>query len=104
MAVSVPFWTPSVQLGAAHKPAWHTKLWQSAPVPQPLSSAHGGQDPPQSVSVSVPFLTPSVQLAGWQRWAAQIVVSQSAATSQPAPEAHFWAQVPPQSMPVSVPS
>jgi hypothetical protein len=62
VSVSVPFLVPSEQLDAWHVPAMHTPLVQSAPVVQPLPSAHlsvGAHEPPQSTSVSVPFLTMS---------------------------------------------
>jgi hypothetical protein len=67
MSVSVPFWTPSVQLAALQLPPWHTWVVQSEPKTQLWPTAQLGQlPPPQSTSVSVPFFTPSVQLAAWQ--------------------------------------
>jgi len=38
-ASSLPFFTPSVQLGDAQVPLWQTLLWQSAPPPQVLPTA-----------------------------------------------------------------
>jgi len=68
-AVSVPFFTVSVQLGVAHRPPAQTPLAQlppaAVPVPHILPFAQDGQAPPQSTSVSLPFFTRSVQLAGW---------------------------------------
>lgn len=63
------------------------------------------QEPPQSTSVSVAFFTPSGHLATWQIPAEQTPLVQSAPTVQPPPSAHLLAgaQLPPQSMPVSVP-
>ena len=65
VSVSLPFSTPSVQVGAwqaGGKPE-HTLLEQSGLALHALFAAHAEQsEPPQSVSVSVPFLTPSVQL------------------------------------------
>jgi hypothetical protein len=65
--VSMPFFTPSAQVGAAHVEATQT------PLPQSMDSAHGspssqlpgGQTcPPQSMATSEPFCTPSWQLGG----------------------------------------
>jgi hypothetical protein len=61
-SVSVPFFTPSLQLGTAHLPALHTPLWQSAAPEHCRFVAHFGQLDPQSTSVSVWFLTPSPQV------------------------------------------
>jgi hypothetical protein len=60
----VPFWIPSLQLGASQIIAVHTLLAQSVgaahapPAGQPAQSG-----PPQSWSDSPPFLTPSLQWA-----------------------------------------
>jgi hypothetical protein len=62
-AVSLPFRTPSLQVGARQMPPTHTALWQSAPEPQPSPAGHAAQlCPPQSTSVSAPFFAPSAQL------------------------------------------
>jgi hypothetical protein len=61
-SVSVPFLTPSRQLGAMQSPSVHTPLRQSEAAAHSLPSAHDGQlGPPQSTSVSVPFRRLSVQ-------------------------------------------
>jgi len=69
-AVSLPFFTPSVQVGTAQAPEVHTPLVQLAPAPVPvphiLPSPQGGHEPPQSTSVSVLFFTVSAQLAAAQ--------------------------------------
>jgi len=60
VSVSVPFRTPSVQLGVWHAPPAHTRLVQSGALLQPCPGAHGPQlVPPQSRPVSLPFATPS---------------------------------------------
>jgi hypothetical protein len=64
MPVSVPFLTPSVQIGAAHLMPVHTPLVQSAGMEQLLPVPQGEQVPPQSTSASVPFFTPSTQVGG----------------------------------------
>jgi len=77
---SLPFFTPSVQLGAWHRwaVAEHTRLVQSLGSVQPLLSAHGLlQAEPQSTSVSLPFLTLSVQLVAWQTLLEQLALLQS---------------------------
>jgi hypothetical protein len=72
MPVSVPFFTPSVQVGAwqtrgsmgvgMFTPGAQTLLSQSLASTQVWPVEQGGQDPPpQSASVSVPFFTPSKQ-------------------------------------------
>jgi len=82
-AVSVPFFTLSLQVGTAQVPEVQTPLAQlrPAPVPDPhiWPFAQPGQEPPQSTSVSVLFRTPSAQLA-----AAQIPFRQTAFTQSPA--------------------
>jgi hypothetical protein len=110
--VSVPFFTPSLQVGAAQAPLAHTPLAQLAPAPVPLPHifpfAQGGHDPPQSTSVSVLFFTPSAQLAAAQIPSMQTPFAQSPATAQACPSGHFLfvgdaAHEPPQSIAVSVP-
>jgi hypothetical protein len=60
-SVSVPFFTMSVNVGAAHVPPLQTFDVQSAPVPQFLPTMHGGASaPPQSTSVSLLSFTPFV--------------------------------------------
>src|SRR3954470_11600026 len=66
-SLSVPFFTPSVQLGAWHTLPVHTPLEQSLPMVQARPVAHlVTHEPPQSTSVSVPFFAPSVQVGAWQ--------------------------------------
>ena len=77
---SLPFLTPSVQLGAWQRwvVAGHTWLVQSFGSRQPRLSAQGLlQLDPQSTSVSLPFFTPSLQLVGWQVPFEQAALSQS---------------------------
>jgi hypothetical protein len=62
LSVSVPFFTPSVQVAVWQTLPWQTPDWQSWAVVQPPASGQAAQDPPQSVSVSVPFFTISVQV------------------------------------------
>jgi hypothetical protein len=65
MPVSVPFCTPSLQVGAAQCAFLQSLSTQSASPRHILPSAHGGHvPPPQSTSVSVPSFTPFMQLAG----------------------------------------
>jgi hypothetical protein len=63
MSVSELFFTPSLQLGAAHFWLVHTPLAQSEAEAQAMPVPHLGQlvAPPQSTPVSAPFLTPSLQ-------------------------------------------
>jgi hypothetical protein len=64
LSVSLPFFTVSLQAGAAQTPALHTPLSQSVPTVHLPPGAHGLQvAPPQSRSVSLPFFTPSAQFA-----------------------------------------
>jgi hypothetical protein len=63
VSVSVAFWTPSEQLGAAHVSAEQTRLEQSAATLQPCPVPHAPHVvPPQSMPVSAPVLTLSEQL------------------------------------------
>jgi hypothetical protein len=64
MSLSVPFFTRSLQSGAAQRPAVQIVLVQSAPTTQTRPVAHGLHAPPQSTSVSFPFFTRSVQVWG----------------------------------------
>src|SRR5204863_2350683 len=61
MPVSLPFLTLSLHAAARHVPPAHTRVVQSVPLAQPLSTAHGLHEPPQSTSVSWPFFTWSLQ-------------------------------------------
>jgi hypothetical protein len=65
VAVSVPFFTPSLQVGATQVVPLQTKLTQSLPVVHPRPVPHRAQVevPPQSVPDSRPFFTRSLQLA-----------------------------------------
>lgn len=65
IALSVPFFTPSVHWAAAHVPFEQTAVVQSPPEMHPRPVAHFGQVPPQSLSVSAPFLAPSVHVGAW---------------------------------------
>jgi hypothetical protein len=59
---SPPFFTLSVQLGAAQLPAApHTPLWQSAPVLHAVPSTQPGQPAPQSIASPSALRTPSPQ-------------------------------------------
>jgi hypothetical protein len=66
MSLSVPFFTPSVQVAAAQSPFVQMKLAQSAPERQAAPAAHALQVPPQSMSVSLPFFTLSLHAGNWQ--------------------------------------
>jgi hypothetical protein len=90
-SVSAPFFTPSVQLGAAHVP-----LVQVSPPAQSLAMVHalpvaqGGQvPPPQSTSVSAPSFTPSVQLAAAHTPWAQTPLWHWEAELQAVPSGHW---------------
>ncbi len=65
-SLSVPFLTPSLQVGAAQvSSAAQIPSVQSVPSAQLAPSAHRvGHDPPQSTSLSLPSFLPSVQLGG----------------------------------------
>ena len=63
MSVSLPFFTPSLQVGAWQVPPEQTPLVQSAATLQPFPAVQALQVlPPQSMSVSSWFCTPSVQV------------------------------------------
>ena len=64
--------------GAAHLPAVHTPLKQSAGAPQPSPRSQPAHEPPQSTSLSLPFFTPSPQLAAAQAPASHTLLAQSA--------------------------
>jgi hypothetical protein len=56
MAVSAPFFTESLQVGAWHTPPVHTPELQSVALVQPWPVVHGAQEgPPQSSPVSWPL-------------------------------------------------
>jgi hypothetical protein len=62
-AVSDPFFTVSLHVGAWHTLDVHTPLWQSPATAHVEPEPHLGQvEPPQSTAVSDPFFTVSVQL------------------------------------------
>jgi hypothetical protein len=64
-SVSEPFFTRSVQDGAAQTFALQEAVEQSAAAAQPLPIPQAaGHEPPQSTSVSEPFFTPSPQVTG----------------------------------------
>ena len=66
--------------GAAHLPAVHTPLTQSAGPPQPSPTSQSLQGPPQSMSLSPPFFTPSPQPAAAHLPALHTMLGQSAPT------------------------
>jgi hypothetical protein len=107
MALSLPFFTVSVQLGAWHAPPVQTPLWQSLPVPQvcPVTQRAQLVTPPQSAWLSPPFLTVSVQVGAWQVFGVplQTPLWQSPFTEQRRVVAHFGQSAPPQSTSVSPP-
>jgi hypothetical protein len=76
---SVPFFTPSAQLFAAHLPDRQTPEAQSSPSWHDLPAAHAlpmrpsAHTPPQSTSVSDWFRTPSSQ----ESWARQAFAEQT---------------------------
>ena len=102
---SLPFFTPSVQLGAwqVWVAARHTWLVQSLASAQPLLSAHGLlQLDPQSTSVSLPFFTPSLQLVAWHVPLEQLALLQSLVLRQCCPVMQrAQPMVPPQSTSLS---
>jgi hypothetical protein len=107
-STSVSFWflTLSAHVGVWQTLVVHTLLVQSPPaehafpLPQPPHI-----EPPQSTSVSVPFFTTSLQVGVWQMPPVHTPLVQSPATEQCRPLSHFFAgaQLPPQSVSVSVP-
>src|SRR3569623_552736 len=109
--VATPVFTLSVQDGAAHRPAVHTPLVQSVPVPHPWLVPPRAQVPlpPQSMPVSPPFFTPSLQVGAAHRPAVHTPLAQLAPlVPHICPTAHSWlvgaaAQVPPQSTSLSLP-
>jgi hypothetical protein len=99
-SLSLPSFTPSVQLAALQTLAEQSALAQSLIAAHALPTAHFGQDgPPQSTSVSPAFFTPSVQVAA-QVFARHSAPLQSASFEQPSPVAHTG-HGPPQSTSVS---
>jgi hypothetical protein len=104
MPVSLPFFTPSVQVGGAQMPLVHTREVQSAAIAHCFPGAQAGQtEPPQSTSVSVPFLTPSAQIGLAHTPALHTRDAQSSFTLQSLPGAQGAQEGPPQSMSVSIP-
>ena len=65
---SVPFFTPSVAVGASHTffVGSHSSLVQSPLTTQAVPSTHAAHVPPQSAAVSVPSFVPSAQLGSTQ--------------------------------------
>jgi hypothetical protein len=62
-AVSVPFWTKSVHVGAWHVLALQTRVVQSPELWHPCPASQGLQvPPPQSTPVSLPLRMASPQL------------------------------------------
>jgi len=101
LSVSVPFITPSMQVGAWQVVA-QTPDEQSVAALHFFPTAHTGQGPPQSTSVSVPLATLSVHVGSWQALPTHTPLWQSPALPQMAAVGHF-AQEPPQSTSLSVP-
>src|SRR5207245_2329504 len=102
-SLSVPFLTPSPQVGAARTDELHTRPWQTPATAQFFPLAHlVGQEAPQSTSPSVPFWIPSLQVGAAQIAPMQIRLWQSSPRRQrrPVPQVE---QVPPQSTSVSAP-
>jgi len=104
LSLSLPFFTPSVQLAAWHLLPLHTPVLQSAPVVQPWFGEQRLQEPPppQSTSVSLPFSTMSLQVGCWQTFAEQTLLVQSLGPPQASPAGQPL-QEPPQSLSLSVP-
>jgi hypothetical protein len=103
---SLPLRTLSVQLGGWQTVA-QTRVAQSLPVPQRLSTAHGVHVPPQSTSLSVSFFLPSEHVAGMGAGVAhsdatQVTLLQSASWVQCSLNGP-GSQLPPQSTSVSEP-
>jgi hypothetical protein len=86
-SLSVPFFTPSVQLGTAtHTPVGEQiPLVQSPGTPHALPSPQRGHEPPQSTSLSSPFLVPSSQADWGASWSIERLTSSSSAPSDEAP-------------------
>ncbi len=106
-SVSVPFFAPSLHITAAQIAFRQTSLAQSAGPPHPCPCGQvGAPMPPQSMPVSVPFFTPSVVDGGWHRGPCPTFLHTSLWQSVPATQAFnvsHGAQLPPQSMSVSLP-
>jgi hypothetical protein len=104
-SVSLPFCTPSPQLGVAQTPPLHTPLAQSVPNVQLPAVPQRWQlvAPPQSTSLSPPFFTTSEQLGTRQMLPTQTLLEQSVGVEQILPSAHFPQVPPPQSVSLSPP-
>jgi hypothetical protein len=92
--------------------ATHTLVRQAAEAQSPLaaqlwpSAQSAAQPPPQSASASVPFFTPSLHAAAAQAFPVHLPLAgstQSTSALQLCPTVQLAAQLPPQSMSVSVP-
>ena len=99
VAVSEPFFAPSVQVAVWHFPPRHTDEAQSVPAPQSLAAGQRAQVPvpPQSTSDSPPFLKPSVHVAAVQCPFWHVPLLQSAAPPHILPAAQGGHTPPPQS-------
>jgi hypothetical protein len=108
MSGSVPFLTPSTQVGTWQtfgEPA-QTPLTQSPGAEQYLPFAHLPHEaPPQSTSVSLPFLTESEQVPVWHLSGEpeQTPLWQSLPAAHVLPSTHLPQDAPPQSVSVSLP-
>jgi hypothetical protein len=104
---SVPFFTPSEQLGTWQTELVHTELTQSPATEQATPFEHlrvGAQVPPQSTPVSFWFFAPSVQEAAVHWPDVHSVLTQSVPAEQVFVAAHrLQPVVPPQSMSLSPP-
>src|SRR5262245_35394607 len=102
IAVSLPFFLPSLHVATAHLLFVQMALRQSPSDRQFLVSAQSGHvPPPQSMSVSALFLRPSMHV-GAQTRLVQRLLLQSVLTLQSLPVGQS-AQAPPQSVSVSEP-
>jgi len=103
-SVSVPFFTPSEQVGVAQTPDVHTLLVQSPATEHFFPGAHfAAQLPPQSTSVSVPFCTRSAHVAAWHTPPVHTPLRQSEAAAHFLVAEHLAQTLPPQSTSVSLP-
>jgi hypothetical protein len=116
MSVSLPFFTPSLLVGARQTLPVHAPLAQSLPTTHAFPSTHGGAfvatplaPRPQSTSLSLPFFTPSVLVGARhapsvpEALLEQTRLVQSRASAHALPSAHAGADAPPQSTSVSSP-
>jgi hypothetical protein len=102
-SLSLPFFTPSEHVGAAHRLFRQRPLTQSESPTHALPTGQRGHAlPPQSTPDSFPFFTVSVQVGTAHAPELQTPLAQSVASSHVFPDAHGW-HVPPQSTSLSRP-